>query len=93
MKTANNRSANGVLLALLLGIFVIPLFAQGNQGMTDLGKKGEITFDQPVRVGDQLLKEGTYQIQHVMERADHVIVFRRMSRNYYRQLIPGKEVA
>lgn len=93
MKTANNRSANGVLLALLLGIFVIPLFAQGNQGMTDLGKKGEITFDQPVRVGDQLLKEGTYQIQHVMEGADHVIVFRKMSRNYYRQLIPGKEVA
>lgn len=93
MKTVNTLLAKGALLALLLGALSVPLLAQEqNQGMVSLGKKGEIVFDSSVRVGDQLLKEGTYQIQHVMEGQDHVIVFRRMSRDYYRQLIAGKEV-
>ena len=93
MKSKNRSIVMGALLVLLLAAFSISLFAQGNQDMIKIGKQGEITFDSPVRVGDQLLKEGTYQIQHVMEGEDHAIVFRKMSRDYYRQLIAGREVA
>ena len=63
------------------------------QGMIKVGKKGEIVFDSPVRVADQLLKEGTYQIQHVMEAEDHVIVFRKISRDFYDRPATGQEVA
>lgn len=59
MKTRNNLLAKGALLALALGALSVPLLAQeNNQGMVNFGKKGEIVFDSPVRVGDQLLKEG-----------------------------------
>lgn len=94
MKSRTNLLARGVLLVLLLGAFSIPLLAQDkHQGIVNLGKKGEIVFNSSVRVGDQLLKEGTYQIQHVIEGEDHVIVFRKMSRDYYGHLVSGKEVA
>lgn len=82
MKTKTNLLARGALLALLLGAFSIPLLAQDkHQGMMRVGKKGEVVFDSPVRVGDQLLKEGTYQIQHEMAGEDHVVVFRKISRS------------
>ena len=95
MKSKKNWLARGALVVLLLGAFSSQLLAQDKyQGMTRIGKKGEMVFDTSVRVGDQLLKEGTYQIQHVMEGEDHVIVFRRMVRNSpYGDLTTGKEVA
>lgn len=94
MKSRTNLLAKAAALALLMGAFSIPLLAQDkHEGMMKIGKKGEVTFNSSVRVGDQLLEKGTYQIQHIMEGADHVIVFRQMSRDYYRQLRSGKEVA
>lgn len=94
MKTKMNWFGRGALLALLAGAFGITLLAQDkHQDIMNLGKKGEIVFDSSVRVGDQLLKEGTYQIQHVMNGEDHIIVFRKMSRDSQRQLITGKEIA
>lgn len=63
-------------------------------GMMKLGKKGEIPFNSPVRVGDVLLKPGTYQIQHVMDGENHVITFRRISRDPYRgESLAGNEAA
>jgi|CXWL01.1.fsa_nt_gi hypothetical protein len=94
MKTKMNWFGRGAMLALLVGAFGITLLAQDkHQDMMNLGKKGEIVFDSSVRVGDQLLKEGTYQIQHVMNGEDHIIVFRKMSRDSLSQLITGKEIA
>lgn len=93
MKSKKKLLATGALLALLLGVLSIPLLAQENhQGMTRIGKRGLIEFDSAVRVGDQLLKEGIYQIQHVMEGEDHIIVFRKMSLDNYRQELRGAEV-
>lgn len=43
-----------------------------------IGKKGEIHFNVPVRVGTIVLKPGMYQVQHAMEGADHVVGFREM---------------
>lgn len=93
MKSKMNLLLRGASLAFLLGVFSIPLLAQDNQDMMKLGKKGQIAFDSSVRVGDQLLKQGTYQIQHEMKGEDHIVVFRRMSRDSQSRLITGKEVA
>lgn len=92
MKLKSKWLVTSTLLVMALGVFSIPLFAQGSE-MVQTGKKGEIPFSSPVRVGDVLLKPGTYQIQHVMEGEDHVIVFRSMSLDGYRQWVLGKEVA
>lgn len=67
----------GALLVVVLGISSLALFAQESE-MVRIGKKGEIAFDSPVRIGDVLLKAGTYRIQHIREGDDHVIVFRKI---------------
>jgi hypothetical protein len=77
MSTINRPIPTSAMLILLLGILSLPALAQ-HEDMVRIGKKGVIPFDTPVRVGDTLLKPGSYQIQHVMEGQDHVIVFKKM---------------
>jgi hypothetical protein len=58
------------ICALLLGTFVA---AQQNKlGVAD---KYQVTFDDPVRVGNVLLPQGNYQIVHTMEGDTHIMVF------------------
>lgn len=61
-----------------------------------VGKKGEVHFNVEVKAGDAVLKPGMYQVQHIMEGSDHVIVFREMemAAGYKMGNTPvGKEVA
>lgn len=95
MKSRYSLLIKSVMLALLLGSLAIPLLAQ-QQDMVRIGAKGQMFFAADVRVGETLLKKGDYQIQHVVQGADHVIVFRKLlhppgglGRG---DLIPGKEV-
>ena len=92
------------LLALALGMLSLPLLAQDHQGMHPktakgeviIGKKGEVHFTAQVKAGDAVLKPGMYQVQHVMEGSDHVIVFKEMEMpaGYKMGNTPvGKEVA
>src|ERR1019366_10387396 len=37
-----------------------------------------VTFSQQVRVADTLLPQGRYEIRHVMEGSDHIMVFRQL---------------
>lgn len=75
MNTINRPIATSAMLIFLLGILGLPALAQ-HQDMVRIGKKGVVPINTPVRVGDALLKPGRYQIQHVMEGQDHVIVFK-----------------
>ena len=77
MKSKRCSIIKGVTLALLLGSLSLPITAQ-NQGLVLIGKQGRISFDADVRVGETLLKKGYYRIQHVVEGADHVIVFTKL---------------
>lgn len=89
-----NRFATSAMLILLVGLFSLPALAQ-HEEMVRIGKKGVVPFDTPVWVGDTLLKPGSYQIQHVMEGQDHVIVFTKMSHAGARpggESVPTKEV-
>jgi hypothetical protein len=80
------------MLALTLGIFALPALAQ-HDDMHPLGKKGEISFDSPVRVGSVSLSAATYQVQHVVEGYDHFIVFRKIVSGPYSGGVSGKESA
>lgn len=63
---------------------------------TVVGKKGILQFRSSVHAGDTLLKSGTYQVQHVEEGGNHIIVLKEVpSGQGFRggNTIPGKEVA
>jgi hypothetical protein len=44
-------------------------------GISDVYK---VNFAEKVRVADTLLPSGDYEIRHVMEGADHIMVFRQL---------------
>lgn len=69
---------------------------QAAKGEVIISKKGEMHFSTQVKAGDAVLKPGMYQVQHVMEGRDHVIVFKEvgMQAGYKMGNTPvGKEVA
>lgn len=87
-------TASIFLLILSLGIFSLSVPAQKQEMV--VGKKGLLDFHTSIRAGDNLLKPGTYQVQHVMEGAHHVLVIREVpaGQGFRRgNTIPGKEVA
>ena len=65
------------LLVLAVGTFNLPASAADDKGFT-IGKKGEVHFNVPVRAGDTLLQPGMYQVQHLMEGGDHIVIFKQM---------------
>ena len=93
-----NQKINAIskifLLIMSLGMLSFSVFAQKQEMV--IGRKGVLDFKTSVRAGDTLLKSGTYQIQHVMEGTQHVLVIREIpSGQGFRRgnTIPGKEVA
>lgn len=102
--TAVKTLITSALLLLVTTMLSLPVLAQDHQShhqtasgdTLKVGKKGEVHFTSPVKVGDTVLKPGMYQVQHVEEGSDHVIVFREMSMpaGYRMNNTPvGKEVA
>jgi len=94
--------AAGALLMLAVGMLSLPALAQDHQGMkmpgkdVVIGKKGQVHFTAQVKAGDAVLKPGMYQVQHVVEGSDHVIIFKEMEMpaGYKMGNTPvGKEVA
>ena len=104
MAAAIKALITSALLVLVTTMLSLPLMAQDHQShhqtpsgdVLKVGKKGEVHFNSPVKVGDTVLKAGMYQVQHVEEGGDHVIVFKEMSMpaGYRMGNTPvGKEVA
>lgn len=61
-----------------------------------IGKKGVFHFTDVVKVGEVALQPGMYQVQHVEEGSDHILVFKEvgMQAGYKHGNTPvGKEVA
>jgi hypothetical protein len=56
-----------------LGIFAVA--GQNSMGVSDLYW---ISFNQQVKVADTMLPSGSYQIRHVMQGPDHIMVFRQV---------------
>lgn len=60
---------------LTLGLVAGPASAQ-NKPDVEIGKKGEIHFNVPVKAGGTLLQPGMYQLQHAVEGGDHYVTFK-----------------
>ncbi len=103
--------ASMTVLAFLIGSLSLPGFARGDQGTQTpaehkmhnetssdviIGKKGVLHLTTVVKVGEVALQPGMYQVQHVMDGSNHVIVFKEvgMQAGYRHGNTPvGKEVA
>lgn len=109
MKNNNTTMHNTVakLAFLFLAICALSFLtvAQDQQGHEQhkaagkdvvIGKKGQVHFTSQVKVGESVLKPGMYQVQHMEEGGDHVIIFKEMGMvaGYKHSNTPvGKEVA
>src|SRR5271166_4024433 len=64
-------------ILILLCVFVLgAVSAADNQlGIRD---NYQVNFSEKVRVADTLLPAGNYEIRHVMEGSDHIMVFRQL---------------
>ena len=64
-------------ILVLMCVFMLGgLSAAENQlGIAD---NHQVTFAEKVRVADTLLPKGSYDIRHVMEGSDHIMVFRQL---------------
>jgi len=58
---------------LLLGIFAFA--GQNPMGINDVYW---VSFSEKIRVADTVLPSGNYEIRHVMEGADHIMVFKQI---------------
>lgn len=108
MNTKIKTLSMNLLLVLSVGAFSLSAAAQEKMdkmagmkmGKTKMemviGKKGVLHFNSSFHAGDTLLKSGTYQVQHVEEGSNHIIVLKTIpSGQGFRggNTIPGKEVA
>ncbi len=76
MKGKNKVFRTGLMAALLLGAFGLPLLGQDGE----TGKKAVIGLSSETRAGDLVLPSGTYQVQHVV---GHAMVFRKVIMGSY----------
>src|SRR6516165_4807298 len=81
MKLIVSVTVMSVLVLTLPVLSLAAAQAQKGGGYTKyfpIGKKGDIHFTEPVRVGDVLLQPGMYRVQHIEEGSDHAVVFKKM---------------
>jgi len=65
----------GILILLCVFMLGAVAVAENQLGIADQYK---VTFLQKVRVADTLLPQGDYEIRHVMEGSNHIMVFRQL---------------
>src|SRR5256885_1103709 len=64
-----------VVALCLLGTSLILSAGQNKFGVMD---SRQVTFDNPIRVGDALLPSGEYQVLHTMDGENHIMVFKQL---------------
>jgi hypothetical protein len=65
----------GVLVLICMLMLGVVAAAENQLGVAD---RYQVSFAEQVRVADTLLPKGNYEIRHVMEGADHIMVFRQL---------------
>jgi hypothetical protein len=66
-----------VVVLILMSVFILGAvaIAENQLGIADTY---QVSFSEKVRVADTLLPKGDYEIRHVMEGQDHIMVFRQL---------------
>lgn len=62
------------VLSLLFGVVVATASAAFGEDMVHVGKKGEVEFKTPMRIGQSVLPAGHYQFQHEMAADGHHVL-------------------
>lgn len=64
-----------ILAAVVASLMFVNVAAAADQQIIKVGKKGDVTFDQPTQVGDITLPAGHYVFQHRVSGGDHFVKF------------------
>jgi len=65
----------GILILMCVFMLGAVSAAENQMGIRDSYK---VNFTEKVRVADTLLPQGNYEIRHVMEGSNHIMVFRQL---------------
>jgi len=65
-----------VVAMCVLGLSLIAVAKQNQFGVADIRT---IQITAPTRVGDVVLPEGTYKVEHTMQAQDHIMVFTQLN--------------
>jgi hypothetical protein len=66
----------GILIVTCVFMLSSVLVAENQMGISD---KYKVNFVEKVRVADTVLPKGDYEIRHVMEGSDHIMIFRQLN--------------
>lgn len=69
------RRFAGILIVMCIFIVGAVSAAENKLAIADTYK---VNFSEQVRVADTLLPQGNYEIRHVMEGSNHIMVFRQL---------------
>lgn len=69
------KSVAGILVLICVFVLGAVSAAENQLGIQDSYK---VNFSEKVRVADTLLPSGNYEIRHVMEGPDHIMVFTQL---------------
>ncbi len=69
------RMFAGILIVMCVFILGVISAAENKLAIADTY---QVTFSEKVRVADTLLPQGKYEVRHVMEGSNHIMVFRQM---------------
>lgn len=72
------RNMTLVAIFTLLFVFMFSLIAVAGQNPLGVADTYRVNFAEKVRVAGTLLPKGDYEIRHVMEGQNHIMVFRQL---------------
>lgn len=68
-----------ILTGILIFMFVLMLGAVASaENQLGIADKYRLSFSDKIRVADTLLPKGDYEVTHVMEGSNHIMVFRQL---------------
>ena len=68
-----------VFVLAMVGVMALAVLAPAEKNKFGVGDVRRVTFADEFRLGDTLLPSGPYEIRHLMEGNDHVMVFHHLS--------------
>jgi hypothetical protein len=71
-----NLKLVGILTVVF--VFVLSLAVAAEQNSIGVANKYQVSFSEKVRLADTVLPKGDYEIRHVMEGQDHIMVFHQL---------------
>ena len=66
------------IVAILTFLFLLSLFAVAGQNSMGVADTYRVNFTEKTRVADTVLPKGDYEIRHVMEGQNHIMVFHQL---------------